>query len=568
MKIQNQSPRLAACSLVLLLSVGAPLVAEASDESDATGIGWTYVNLDLDVTVLPRQQKIEVEGRAVLRLDSGASLGPSIGLNSQAKIMTMTRLDASPDAASIELNQFLSDDFPNAKVSHLRYERPFKPGDEVSITFAYESDGQSSQFKSVGRMTIASWTEVWHPVPLFDNTIVALSKALSSIGTTRFHLPTGWRAAAEGRLVDRTEHDDGVTETWQLDTSLARSFAAAPFTKATHAADGREVNVFMMSKDLAQGAEDQAKILARAMVAMEKRFGPYPYPSYSIIEIPESMMVPWYAASQQGLIFARSTGFRAEGGNVPLFAHEMAHGWWGNLVGTTGDGSILCSESLAQYGAVVAIEELEGIDARDEFLRFSRKGYSKLQCANGYFFMWREGHDKPMRDLESAGWSHNLSDAKGHWVYHMLRGRVGDEVFFTTLRTLIDNYAGKRLSLDDVRAAYTSAAPDADLDTFFAQWLDRTGAPVIDLDWWATDNGEGVHVTVTQSQPGDPFQLDLELGVLLAGGEVVVHTVAITEATHEFDCATDARPLEVTLDPNHRILLWRPEYGPRHAGSD
>jgi len=141
-------------------------------------------------------------------------------------------------------------------------------------------------------------------------------------------------------------------------------------------------------------------------------------------------------------------------------------------------------------------------------------------------------------------------------------------LFFTTLRGLIKDFAGRRMALDDVRAAFVSAAPDDDLESFFAQWLDRTGAPVIDLDWWATENGKGVHVIVTQVQGGDPFHLDLELGVTLKGGERVMHTVAITDATHEFDFPTDARPLDVSLDPNNRLLIWRPEYGPRPTVGD
>jgi aminopeptidase N len=275
------------------------------------------------------------------------------------------------------------------------------------------------------------------------------------------------------------------------------------------------------------------------------------------------MGVTWYAASQQGLIFARSTGFRYEGGNLPLFAHEMAHGWWGNLVGTDGPGSILCSESLAQYGAVIAIETLEGVDARNEFLRYSRTGYSGLQCANGYFYMWREGHDKPMRDLESGGWDHNLSDAKGHWVYHMLRHRVGDEVFFATLRGMIEDFAGLPMTLDDMRAAFIAAAPDQSLEAFFTQWLDRAGAPVLDFDWWAIENGKGVRIDIAQTQPGEPFHLDLDVEIEFLDGDPRTEVIELREMTQTFRIETDKRPVAIRLDPRYRQLIWRPEYGPR-----
>jgi hypothetical protein len=60
-----------------------------------------------------------------------------------------------------------------------------------------------------------------------------------------------------------------------------------------------------------------------------------------------------------------------------------------------------------------------------------------------------------------------------------------------------------------IRRLAKPPAPDsAALAPVLAQWLDRAGAPVIDLD-------------------------------------------------------TPGRPLEVRLDPRYRLLLWRPEYGPR-----
>lgn len=182
--------------------------------------------------------------------------------------------------------------------------------------------------------------------------------------------------------------------------------------------------------------------MACAIGAMERVWGAYPYGGYAIAEIPADV-VTWAASSEQGFIMARTPQF-GEDGNLPLFAHEAAHAWWGNRVSTTGPGAQLVSESLAQYGAVLAIGALEGHDAMNEFLRLSRDGYNQLQSAAGYFEMARRGGDRPLSQLSNGRWDHNLSDAKGHWFYHMLRHRIGDERFFAVLRTCRGSTAAVR----------------------------------------------------------------------------------------------------------------------------
>jgi aminopeptidase N len=337
----------------------------------------------------------------------------------------------------------------------------------------------------------------------------------------------------------------------------------------------REIAVFLLSASSAS-AGAQARTLDRAVGAMERRFGPYPYSSYAIAELPESV-VTWAASSEQGFIMATTSMFAAPGGNLPLFAHEAAHGWWGNAVSTSGPGGKLGSESLAQYGAVVAIEALEGPTAAREFLRFSRTGYNPLQCAWGYFYIWREGGDKPLAQLVDDEWDHNLSDSKGMWFYHMLRQRMGDAAFFGALRQLLVRFKARPMTVADIRAQFAAAAPaDTGLRAFLSQWLDRKGAPVLDVDWWSVrraaasagaEPGFGATVRIRQRQPGDLFVLDLEVALTLQDSAKVIDTLHIAHRDHTFELNLPSRPLDLEVDPFDRVLIWRPEYGRRPTDS-
>ena len=533
--------------LVSAVSAGPP-------END--GSGWKIAQLDLDVTVAPQEKRIHVQGVLELELEADRSYGPSIFLNSRVANMTFTKVEAA-EAESIEINQPMPDR-ESARLAHVRFAAPFAKHDRLALQFAYESSGGSSQFGVGDEAAIASWVDAWHPVPFFDPDTQSLSATSKSQGTITLRLPADWRGAAEGKLTARAQRDGVSVERWVCQKPVARSFAAGRFAMAEQRIGDRTLRVYRLSQSGAS-PERLASTIGDVLRSLELRFGPYPYDSYSIVETPEGIG-SFGAASVQGMIFARPRWFGYSGGSVPLFSHEMAHGWWGNLVGTTGPGSLLCSESLAQYSAALAIESLFGPADATRFMRFSRVDYIHNQCARGYFHIWRNGHDAELSQLRSGGWHHTLSDAKGHWVYHMLRRRVGDEVFFPTLRSLLDRFADRQMSLDDVRSAFLQAAPEAELERFFSQWLDQKGAPVLAVNW--EQRGEGkINVTVEQQQPGPPYHLWLDIG-LQHDDQVTTRRVELTRASHTFEWDVDELPTAVIADPNHRLLIWTAAYGP------
>ena len=80
--------------------------------------------------------------------------------------------------------------------------------------------------------------------------------------------------------------------------------------------------------------------------------------------------------------------------------------------------------------------------------------------------------------------------------------------------------------------------------------------------------GEGrIAVVVRQIQKAEPYDLDLD--VLLIGAEASArHTIRISglETRVELDAAGEVQ--DVKLDPDYRLLVWKPEYGkrPRKGG--
>ncbi len=556
-------------ALCTVLTVAIPPAPTPTDTVE--GGGWKLLALDLDVTVLPATKTMRFSGRARLFLERDSSLGPALGMNTRAPVLRFT--SAAAAGATVSLNDTVPGDTA-VRLLRIHLPRPAKRGAEVETTFEYELVGTSSQLLVRDSVALASWVENWYPAPLTEDGFT--QSAASAPGVTRFSLPRGWRAVSNGTLSRANTGGAAGVDSWTVTQPVARSFAAAPFTVATERTGGREVGLYLLSTAPA-AARAQARTLSRALAAMERRFGPYPFPSYQVAEVPESS-VTWAASSEQGFIMARTSMFDAPGGNLPLFAHEAAHGWWGNAVSTTGPGSRMGSEALAQYGAVLAIEALEGKAAVRDFLDFSRLGYNPLQCALGYFHIWRDGEDVALSALDQGPSDHNLSDSKGMWFYHMTRARLGDAAFFEALRSLLATFTSRPMRVSDIRAAFQAAAPaDSGLATFLSQWLDRTGAPVLDVDWWSLHRQppdrrkpapSAVELRVRQRQPGEPYALDLEVAITLRDSSTVLDTIQVRSREDTVQLELLSRPIDLRVDPNQRVLLWRSKYGPRPPGSE
>lgn len=69
-------------------------------------------------------------------------------------------------------------------------------------------------------------------------------------------------------------------------------------------------------------------------------------------------------------------------------------------------------------------------------------------------------------------------------------------------------------------------------------------------------------MTVMQLQDGEPFELWLDLGIAMDGGAQRIERVILNEAEQTFVVPGVKAVADVRLDPQHKLLIWNPEYGP------
>ncbi len=188
-----------------------------------------------------------------------------------------------------------------------------------------------------------------------------------------------------------------------------------------------------------------------------------------------------------------------------------------------------------------------------DFLRFNHRGYAPHQSAQWYFTaILGTAQDAPLIDA-----SHFLANTKGKWFYHMLRNRVGDSVFFDTLREILDAYGGKTASIHDIQAIFGKNSPaEKNVEAFFEQWLERPGVPQLEYMWEIDEDNGRLEVTIRQR--AENYDLFVEVGYRDRQGQHI-EVVHLTRAEETFSLPVEGEVSAVMLDPNHELLILFPE---------
>jgi aminopeptidase N len=140
----------------------------------------------------------------------------------------------------------------------------------------------------------------------------------------------------------------------------------------------------------------------------------------------------------------------------------------------------------------------------------------------------------------------------------MLRRQIGTEAFWTGIREHYGRHANGHATTEELRQTM-EAASGQELGWFFDQWLRRAGVPRLEGSWRYDPKQRQVEVTVRQVQPGETYQLPLELALQGVGGGGAADPARLErvelrgrEQTYRF--AADHEPKGVVLDPETWLL--------------
>ncbi len=230
---------------------------------------------------------------------------------------------------------------------------------------------------------------------------------------------------------------------------------------------------------------------------------------------------------------------------------EVAYQWWGQTVGLKSFDEAWLSQGLAEWSAFAFRESSLSGGALDAAQREQQERALTFEQTASI------ARAPGALDDQSAAYQ-SIVFHKGAMVFRMLRETMGKEKFDLLLRKFLEDHRGKNAAIDDFErlASQINAAP---MRYFFAQWVEGTGVPEFTVDYQIIRTRAGKFRTRgTVKQTLDTLRMPVQL-MLRAEGDNQTTTTLIEGKSEDFDFESNGQPIEVIVDPNHKILRMSEE---------
>ena len=198
------------------------------------------------------------------------------------------------------------------------------------------------------------------------------------------------------------------------------------------------------------------------MQALQRFFGPYPFGEYVVVVADDELEDPVEA---QGMAVFGANHVDGRRTHERLAVHELAHQWFGNSLTVADWRHIWLNEGFATYAEWLWSGVAGGLPADAHAAQW----HTRLAARPADVVVADPGVDRMFDPLVYK---------RGGLTLQALRKTVGDEAFFTLLRTWVAEHQYGTVTTEQFRAhaqRYT-AEP---LDALFTAWLDRASLPAL-----------------------------------------------------------------------------------------
>jgi hypothetical protein len=501
------------------------------------------------------------------------------------------------------------------------FDRPLRAGQELQLHFVYGGDVLS---EAGGGLLYVGARGAWYPnrglTPCdFDLTfqypeewtLIATGKRMDDGQTPAAGaMPSERRArwvserpiALAGFNLGKYERATAHAGTVEVDTYAARGVernfphtsgpvVQAPEIRGLAPATATPMIRESIDPSPARNARAVASEAAQAVEFYSEKFGPYPYGSLALTQMPGPESQGW-----PGLVFLSSMSFLSPDEEAGLhlstgqsalrrliLAHETAHQWWGDLVLWKSYRDQWIVEALANYSALMEVEAENPQEFRqvlDKYradLEQKNKDGEPLGSAGPVTLGQRLSSSHFPRGYEA------ISYGRGTWLFHMLRYMLLDgeqlgtknaggsapteEPFVRALRKVCERYAGRSISTEELMAVFAEELPPSlqyeghkSLDWFIESWIQGTALPRFSLHGvkLLTKSGRiAVSGVIAQKDAPDDLVTPVPIYADVGGKNVLLGRVFADGPETSFHLTAPAGTKKIVLDPYGTLLTGR-----------
>ena len=370
--------------------------------------------------------------------------------------------------------------------------------------------------------------------------------------------PAGYEAVTQGTLVSKKSDTDKIYTTWEeKNVSEDCHLVAGRYKVTSIKHNGIDIYAYFFPEE--QGlVETYTNATKHYLDMYQKILGNYPYGKFAIVE---NFFQTGYGMPSFTLL--GSTVVKLPFIVDTSLGHEILHNWWGNSVFVDESQGNWC-EGLTAYMADYYYKELKDTASADDYRKNICRKYTNYVTGQNDFPLKRFIGRKDQA-TQAIGYG------KTAMVFHMLRQMVGDDLFYQSLRRFYKEQIWQQAGWKDIQHIFEDTCK-TDLSWFFEQWVNRTGAPFIELgktEVTQSSNGWLTRIEIIQTCPqtllgkGEPYRLFVPIQMELDGGNFYTVT-EIKESSSAVVIQTASQPVHITIDPQCNVFrrLHREEIPP------
>ncbi len=506
--------------------------AKAEDRPQRSRIQVDHYNIDADIN--PRTQTLSANVQVRFTpLEDGVSTA-TFELNNALNVSRVTAAGGQQIPTSRS-----ADDF----TVRLNFPQPLPKGQAATVTFAYDGRLTGAEDSPVYGVKFTAihpdYAYLLYPARWFPISGYTTDRFTAD---TKVTVPTGYTVLASGSGdSDRSAGDKSTFVFHYNHPSFPGSIAVVQGQPQRVTESGVVTDVYFRSR--ANMAQAYGQETGKVMTYLTSLYGLPPQANLTLVETEDGSAAGY---SAPGLLFLSPKTIGTQVSSRQL-VNQVARQWWGALVSPVTRDHIWLQNGNARYAEILYTEHTDGPGAASEQLRDT---YVEALTVDNPPVIQAARLD----DYSPEYWAETAS--KGAAVLSMLRSVMGDQGFFKLMKGFPEEYSWKPVNTQEFRKA-AELISGRNLQPFFLQWLESTGAPTFKLDYTIFRTQKGFRVMGKITQDLDTFQMPVDLRIETEGNPEDKR-VEVSGPSSEFTVDTFGKPKNVILDPQSKVLHFDP----------